>query len=120
MPCTALSPCRNVSWNSDGILGRRRWISDYTRASVTAGLDAKKAIGSSLAIIAFNSASGLMGQLRFVHIDWRITLWFLIASLAGMGFGVSIVRRVPEQTLRRAFAVALLIIGGVILARVIG
>jgi uncharacterized protein len=80
----------------------------------TAGLDAKKAIGSSLAVIAFNSASGLMGQLRFVHIDWRITLSFLIASLAGMGFGVSIVRRVPEQTLRRAFAVALLIIGGVI------
>ena len=80
----------------------------------TAGLDAKKAIGTSLAIIAFNSASGLLGQLRYVHIDWRITLSFLIASLAGMGFGVSIVRRVPEQTLRRAFAVALLIIGGVI------
>ena len=78
---------------------------------LTAGLDSKKAIGSSLAIIAFNSASGLLGQLRFVHIDWRITGGCLVASLAGMRFGVSLVRRLPEQALRRVFALVLLVIG---------
>jgi uncharacterized protein len=80
----------------------------------TAGVEPKKAIGSSLAIIAFNSIAGLLGQLRFVHIDWRLTCLFLIASLTGMGFGLAIVRRVPERNIRIAFACALLAIGGFI------
>jgi hypothetical protein len=78
----------------------------------TAGVGTKKAIGSSLAIIALNSASGLLGQLRYVHIDWRLTLLFLVASLVGMAFGLAIVRRLPEHNIRLAFACALLVIGG--------
>jgi hypothetical protein len=78
----------------------------------TAGVETKKAIGSSLAIISLNSAAGLLGQLRYTRIDWRLTLFFLAASLAGMAFGLSIVRRVPAQRLRIAFAFALLLIGG--------
>jgi uncharacterized protein len=83
----------------------------------TAGVETKKAIGSSLAIIAFNSAAGLLGQLRYVHIDWRLTLLFLIASLMGMGFGLAIVRRLPEHNIRLAFACTLLVIGGLIAYR---
>jgi uncharacterized membrane protein YfcA len=78
----------------------------------TAGVETKKAIGSSLAIISFNAAAGLLGQLRYTRIDWRLTLLFLAASLVGMAFGLSIVRRVPAQRLRVAFAFALLLIGG--------
>ncbi|MGA3189471.1 MAG: sulfite exporter TauE/SafE family protein [Bryobacteraceae bacterium] len=80
----------------------------------TAGVETKKAIGSSLAIIAFNAAAGLLGQLRYIHIDWRLTLLFLIASLMGMAFGLAIVRRIPEHNLRLAFGCALLVIGGLI------
>jgi uncharacterized protein len=83
----------------------------------TAGVETKKAIGSSLAIIGFNSASGLLGQLRYVHIDWRLTLLFLAASLMGMGIGLAIVRRIPERNIRFAFACALLVIGGLIAYR---
>ncbi len=80
----------------------------------TSGLDTKEAIGTSLAIIAFNSASGLIGQLRYVHVDWVTTLEFLASSLAGMGLGVAVASRLPEPALRRAFAGALLAIGAVI------
>jgi uncharacterized protein len=78
------------------------------------GVKTKEAIGSSLAIIAFNSASGLLGQLRYINIDWRLTSLFLIASLMGMGFGLVIVRRVPADGIRFAFAWVLLVIGGLI------
>jgi uncharacterized membrane protein YfcA len=81
---------------------------------LTAGVETKQAIGSSLAIIAFNSASGLLGQLRYIHINWVLTLLFLGASLLGMGFGLAIVRRVPAQSIRVAFACALLLIGALI------
>lgn len=81
---------------------------------LTAGIETKQAIGSSLAVIAFNSASGLIGQLRYIHINWVLTLLFLGASLLGMGFGLAIVRRVPAQSIRVAFACALLLIGALI------
>lgn len=69
-----------------------------------AGLDAKRAIGTSLGIIAVNSAAGLAGQLRYAQWDWGLTVEFVVCSLVGMGVGVSIAARAPEQALRRAFA----------------
>jgi uncharacterized membrane protein YfcA len=81
---------------------------------LTAGIETKQAIGTSLAIIAFNSASGLLGQLRYININWVLTLLFLGASLLGMAFGLAIVRRVPAQTIRIAFACVLLLIGALI------
>ena len=73
-----------------------------------AGLDAKRAIGTSLGIIAVNSAAGLAGQLRYTHWDWSLTGEFLACSLIGMGLGIPIARRAPERILRKAFAVAVL------------
>jgi hypothetical protein len=45
-----------------------------------AGLDTRRAIGTSLGIIAVNSAAGLAGQLRYTHWDWRLTGEFLACS----------------------------------------
>jgi uncharacterized protein len=73
-----------------------------------AGLDAKRAIGTSLGIIAVNSAAGLAGQLRYAHWDWPLTGEFLVCSLIGMGFGIPIARRASERALRKAFAVVVL------------
>ncbi len=49
-----------------------------------AGLDMKRAVPTSLAVIAFNSAGGLAGQLRYVSFDWPLTAAFLASALAGM------------------------------------
>jgi len=76
-----------------------------------AGLDARRAIGTSLGIIAVNSASGLAGQLRYAHWDWLLTGKFLACSLIGMGLGISISKRAPDRALRKAFAVVVLGVG---------
>ncbi len=73
-----------------------------------AGLDARRAIGTSLGIIAVNSAAGLAGQLRYTHWDWVLTGEFLVCALIGMGLGIPIARRAPERALRKAFALAVL------------
>jgi uncharacterized protein len=82
-----------------------------------AGVRTKQAIGSSLAIISLNSTAGLLGQLRYTSIDWKLTALFLAASLIGMGFGLAIVRRVAPQRIRFAFACTLLIIGSFVAYR---
>jgi len=73
-----------------------------------ARLDAKRAIGTSLGIIALNSAAGLAGQLRYTDWDWLLTGKFLVCSLIGMGAGIPIARRAPEHALRKAFAAVVL------------
>ena len=85
-----------------------------------AGLDTRRAIGTSLGIIAVNSAAGLAGQLRFAHWDWLLTGKFLACSLIGMGLGIRISRRAPDQTLRKAFAVVVIGVAVAIAWQVVG
>lgn len=73
-----------------------------------ARLDAKKAAGTSLGIIAVNSAAGLLGQLRYTHWNWPLTGTFLACSLIGMSLGIPIAKRAPERVLRIAFAIVVL------------
>jgi len=85
-----------------------------------AGLDTKRAIGTSLGIIAVNSVAGLAGQLRYTHWDWALTGEFLVCSLIGMGLGLSLARRAPERALRNAFAIMLLAVAVAIGCQVLG
>jgi hypothetical protein len=83
---------------------------------IAAGLDMKRAVPTSLAVIAFNSAGGLAGQLRFVSFDWPLTAAFLASALAGMVGGSTLTRRVSADGLRRGFAWAVIGLGTAILA----
>lgn len=85
-----------------------------------AGLDARKAIGTSLGIIAANSAAGLAGQLRYEHWDWRLTGTFLACSLIGMGLGIPISKKAPEGALRKAFGLVVLAVAAAIGWEVLG
>lgn len=76
-----------------------------------AGVEMKKAIGTSLAIIALNSFAGLAGQLRYVRFDWWTTLAFLGAALAGMIAGLVVASRLASKSLRRGFAWAVIVLG---------
>jgi uncharacterized protein len=75
------------------------------------GLDTRMAAGTSLGVIAFNCATGLLGQLRFVQIEWGLLSIFLIAALAGMVAGSSLSGRLPEYRLRRILALTILVLG---------
>jgi uncharacterized protein len=72
------------------------------------GVDTKRAIGTSLGIIAVNSIGGLAGQLRFAHWDWSIAGKFFLCSLVGMGLGIALCHKLPTKTLTKAFACAVL------------
>ena len=82
-----------------------------------AGLEMKAAIGTSLAVIDVNSFACLLGQLHYVQFDWPITLGFLVAALAGMGGASAVASRISSQSLRRAFAGSIIVLGIFLLAK---
>jgi uncharacterized membrane protein YfcA len=75
----------------------------------------KQAVGTSLAVIAMKSATGFIGYLDQVAVDWGFMAVFTGVAIVGIAIGTYLVRFVPQQTLRRAFAVFLLIMGVAIL-----
>lgn len=81
-----------------------------------AGLDMKRAVPTSLAIIAFNSLGGLLGQLRYAEFNWVLTAGFLGSALAGMFGGTMIARNLSADHLRRGFAWAIILLGAAIVA----
>ena len=76
-----------------------------------AGLEMKRAIGTSLAIIAVNCVGGLIGQLHYVNLNWILTLAFLAAAIAGMSAGAAFIGHLSASALRRGFAVFVLLLG---------
>lgn len=79
-----------------------------------AGLEMKRAIGTSLAIIAVNCLGGLVGQLRYVNLNWPLTLAFLAAAVVGMFAGTALTNRLSAAALRRGFAWCVLLLGAVL------
>ena len=75
-----------------------------------AGLDTRMAAGTSLAVIALNSATGLLGQLRYVSVDWSLFGGLLLFAFAGMVAGIALARRIRENVLKSMFAAALIVL----------
>ena len=82
-----------------------------------AGLEMKAAVGTSLAVIAVNSFSGLLGQLRYVQFEWGLTLGFLAAAAIGMLGGLTLAIRISSGSLRRAFAWSIIALGTFLLLK---
>jgi len=80
-----------------------------------AGVPMRQAVGTSLVVIAMNSASGFVGYLGSVAIDWAFLAGFTAVAVAGMLIGTTLSRRVPQAALRRAFAVFLIATGSFVL-----
>lgn len=78
--------------------------------ALSAGLEMRMAAGTSLGVIALNSATGLLGQMRFVKIPWEALSVFLLFTLLGMMIGLTIAHRIQENMLRRVFGGALIAI----------
>jgi uncharacterized membrane protein YfcA len=69
----------------------------------------REAIGTSLLVIAMNSAAGFAGYLGAGHFDWRFLAMFATAAIIGALVGTVIAGKVPQGKLRRAFAVFLVL-----------
>lgn len=79
------------------------------------GLPMKRAVGTSLPVIAMNSASGFMAYAGKVAIDWRYTGLFTALAVVGVFIGSSMVRYVSQAVLKRTFAIFLIAVAGFIL-----
>ena len=77
----------------------------------------RQAVGTSLLVIALNSAAGFGGYIGTIDLDWAFLARFTAVTIAGALVGTAMASRVPVTALRRAFAVFLLVVGGVVLYR---
>ncbi|MHB1224877.1 MAG: sulfite exporter TauE/SafE family protein [Gemmatimonadaceae bacterium] len=68
----------------------------------------KQAVGTSLLVIAMNSAAGFAGYLGQVEIPWGFLTAFTAMATIGILAGTRLVRHVSQRQLRRGFAVFLL------------
>jgi len=84
---------------------------------VLLGLDIKQAIGTSLGVIALNAASGFIGCLGQVTMDWTLMAGFTGTAIIGVFAGAALVPKVSQQQLRRGFAVFLIAVAVYILIR---
>lgn len=84
------------------------------------GLPMKTAVGTSLLIIALNTASGFYGYLGQTEIHWSFMGVFTGIAIAGIITGTSLVHFVSQHALRRAFAIFVLLMSLFILYQNIG
>ena len=82
-----------------------------------AGIPMRQAVGTSLLVIAMNSAAGFAGYLGTVPIDWTFLAGFATIAIVGALAGTMAASRVPQAALKRAFAVFLVAVGGFVLYR---
>jgi uncharacterized membrane protein YfcA len=75
-----------------------------------AGVSMHKAVGTSLLVIAMNTAAGYAGYHTAVAVPWDLVLWFGGIASVGILIGSALVRRVPQAALRRAFALLLFVV----------
>ena len=75
----------------------------------------KEAIGTSLLVIAMNSASGYLGYIGTVTIPSSFLMGFTAVAVGGILVGTHLVRYVSAGVLKRSFAVFLLVMGAFML-----
>lgn len=75
------------------------------------------AIGTSLAIIAVNSAAGFLGHLTAMRMDPAPTAVYLTATLAAAVVGTRAAHRFSVVLLQKAFAVMILAVGALVTAQ---
>jgi uncharacterized membrane protein YfcA len=76
------------------------------------GLSQLDAEATSLLAILPTVATGAWRQSRYGNVHWRSALVLGLASIAGVAAGVQIATALPEDTLRRLFALLLFAVAG--------
>jgi hypothetical protein len=79
------------------------------------GLPMKKAVGTSLLIIALNSLIGFTGDLGQVDIDWALLVRIASFATAGIFIGGAIGKKIAGEKLKKAFGWFVLTMGIVII-----
>lgn len=82
-----------------------------------AKLPMKKAVGTSLFIIAMNSLIGFLGDVQTISIDWKFLSSFTGISIIGIFIGIYLNKYVNESQLKKGFAYFVLFMATFILVK---
>ncbi len=77
----------------------------------------KMAAGTSLVVIAINSAAGFFAHLGLSEFDWQLIGLFIAVTLAGMLVGTRVSRHVSTEKLRKGFAWFVLAVAAFVVAQ---
>ena len=80
-------------------------------------LQMKKAVGTSLFIIALNSLVGFIGDVQNLEIDWVFLLTFSAISVVGIFIGMYLTKYTNESQLKKIFAYFVLVMAAIILLK---
>jgi uncharacterized membrane protein YfcA len=80
-----------------------------------AGLPMKNAVGTSLLVIAMNTAAGSVGYHGQVEVPWNVVAAFSAIAIVGSVVGAIVIRGVSQPVLRKAFGYFLLAMAAFIL-----
>jgi len=75
-----------------------------------AGLSMQHAVGTSLFVIVLNTVAGYAGYHGSVTVPWALVAQFAGLTAIGILVGSSFTTRVPQATLKRAFAALLVLV----------
>lgn len=81
------------------------------------GIPMKEAIGTSLLIITFKSATGFLGYLNQVAIDWNLMFTFTTVAILGVIWGAYFSGKIHGEKLQQAFGYFLIAIATFILIK---
>jgi uncharacterized membrane protein YfcA len=81
------------------------------------GLPMKKAIGTSLFIIAINSLIGFSGDVQTINIGWHFLLSFTVISVFGIFVGTYLHKFINGRQLKRGFGWFILLMAAFILSK---
>lgn len=84
------------------------------------GFPMRSAVGTSLVIIAINSAAGALAHLGAGGVDVRIALLFIVGGFVGTTLGARLVGVVDEDKLARSFAGLVALVGVYLIGRNVG
>jgi len=79
--------------------------------------DMAEAVGTSLLVIAINSAVALAGRVGNAGVDWAVAAPFTLAALLGVSVGKTIADRLPTVTLVRWFVGLLAVLAAYVAIR---
>ena len=82
-----------------------------------AKLPMRKAVGTSLFIIAMNSLVGFIGDVQNLEIDWLFLLTFSAISVVGIFIGMYLTKYTNESQLKKIFAYFVLVMAAIILLK---
>lgn len=74
------------------------------------GFAMPQAIGTSLLVVAINSAMALAPRFGTAHIDWSVAAAFTVAAILGVQVGERVADRLDPERSLRAFAAALVLL----------